>query len=123
MTERSEFCIYLNASTSKISLSNTIMQTAPLLAPQWILVQSSPQSRHLQLLRRLSKLSRSVPNAKSHLVAHIQTPSPSPHRHLSEVPRPVQSHKSVPIISDWTQWAPSHCTPSHHQNSSRCGHP
>ena len=68
-------------------------------------------------------VSRSVPNAKSHLVAHIQTPSPSPRRHLSEVPQPDQSHKSVPIISNWTQWAPSHRTPSHHQNFSWCGCP
>src|SRR5882724_3315950 len=68
-------------------------------------------------------LSRSVPNAKSHIVARIQTPSPSPRRHLSEVPRPDQSHKSVPIISNWTQWAPSHCTPSHPQNFSQCSRP
>src|SRR5882724_12441660 len=68
-------------------------------------------------------VSRSVPNAKSHLVTRIQTPSLSPRRHLSEVPRPDRSHKSVLIISYWTQWASSHHTPSHRQNSSRCGHP
>src|SRR5882724_13025062 len=68
-------------------------------------------------------LSRSVPNAKSHLVTRIQTPSPSPHRYLSEVPRPDRSHKSVPIKPDWSQWASSHRTPSHRQNSSQCSRP
>src|SRR5882724_10095188 len=73
-----------------------------------------------QTLQR-AHVSQSVPNAKSHLVARIQTPSPSPHQHLSEVPQPDRSHKSVLIIPDWTQWASSHRTPSHHQNSSQCG--
>src|SRR5882724_1105498 len=79
----------------------------------------SPSAK-LSTTNFLSLVSRSVPNAKSHLVAHTQTPSPSPLQHLSEVPRPDRSHKSVPIIPDWTQWASSHCTPSHRQNSSWC---
>src|SRR5882724_8536463 len=44
-------------------------------------------SRALTLKSFISSvMSQSVPNTKSHLVACIQTLSPSPHLHLSEVP-------------------------------------
>src|SRR5882724_7263348 len=92
----------------------------PVEAPAQPKTSTPPASQGLSTLGGWV-LSRSVPNAKSHLVARIQTPSPSPHQHLSELPRPDRSHKSVLIIPDWTQWASSHRTPSHCQNSSRCG--
>src|SRR5882724_10712395 len=52
-------------------------------------------------------LSRSVPNAKSTLVAHTWAPSPSPHRPPSGLLRPVQPHGPVLIMPDWTHWTRS----------------
>src|SRR5882724_3963687 len=53
------------------------------------------------------RLSRSVPNAKSTLVAHTWAPSPSPHRPPSGLLQLVQPHGPVPITPDWTHWTRS----------------
>ena len=53
------------------------------------------------------ELSRSVPNAKSTLVAHTWAPSPSPHQPPSGLLRLVEPHGPVLITPDWTHWTRS----------------
>src|SRR5882724_6062822 len=65
-------------------------------------------------------MSRSVPNAKSTLVAHTWAPSASPHRPPSGLLRLVQPHGPVLITPDWTHWT---CSPNPQQTACRINPP
>src|SRR5882724_596846 len=96
VVSRPQHCPIIMGKTQALTVAHG-PPTLPVVAPAQPKTSTPPASQGLSTLGGGGVLSQSVPNAKSHLVARIQTPSLSPHRHLSEVSRSDRSHKSVLI--------------------------